>query len=191
MTSTSLSKYDEILLNHRKTIVQPIEPYITNIASTDFFSELESIVDSNPENLLAFFKENKHKLDIAQLDNYKNYDVIYRNNTTGDRYEMKWHYDNKKLIKHKISDLQKIHSIQIVHMDDKYIYGLYTNKPIRYTIIIYLDTYREDFMGGEFHFYNQTIYPRRGMLLFFSADELHKVSLLKSGRRRAVIVKIY
>ena len=188
---TSTSKYDEILLNHRKTIVQPIEPYITNIASTDFFSELESIVDSNPENLLAFFKENKHKLDIAQLDNYKNYDVIYRNNTTGDRYEMKWHYDNKKLIKHKISDLQKIHSIQIVHMDDKYIYGLYTNKPIRYTIIIYLDTYREDFMGGEFHFYNQTIYPRRGMLLFFTADELHKVSLLKSGRRRAVIVKIY
>jgi hypothetical protein len=188
---TSTSKYDEILLNHRKTIVQPIEPYITNIASTDFFSELESIVDSNPENLLAFFKENKHKLDIAQLDNYKNYDVIYRNNTTGDRYEMKWHYDNKKLIKHKISDLQKIHSIQIVHMDDKYIYGLYTNKPIRYTMIIYLDTYREDFMGGEFNFYNQTIYPRRGMLLFFTADELHKVSLLKSGRRRAVIVKIY
>ena len=82
---TSTTKYDEILLNHRKTIVQPIEPYITNIASTDFFSELESIVDSNPENLLAFFKENKHKLDIAQLDNYKNYDVIYRNNTTADR----------------------------------------------------------------------------------------------------------
>ena len=188
---TSTSKYDEILLNHRKTIVQPIEPYITNIASTDFFSGLESIEDPTSENLLDFFKENKHKLNIPQLDNYNNYEVIYRNNTAGDRYEMKWHYDNKKLIKHKISDLQKIHSIQIIHMDDKYIYGLYTNKPIRYTIIIYLDTYREDFMGGEFHFYNRTIYPRRGMLLFFTADELHKVSLLKSGRRRAIIVKIY
>lgn len=191
MTSTSISKYDEILLNHRKIIVQPIEPYITNIASTDFFSELELIADSNPNNILEFFKENKDKLNIPQLDNYNNYEVIYRNNTATDRYEMKWHYDNKKLIKHKISDLQKIHSIQIVHMDDKYIYGLYTNKPNRYTIIIYLDTYREDFMGGEFHFYNRTIYPRRGMLLFFTADELHKVSLLKSGRRRAVIVKIY
>jgi hypothetical protein len=183
--------YDEILLNHRKTMVQPIEPYITNIESTEFFNELESIKDSTPENLISFFKENKHKLNIPQLDIYKNYDIIYRNNTSEDRYEMKWHYDNKKLIKHKISDLQNIHSIQVIHMDDKYIYGLYTNKAVRYTIIIYLDTYIEDFTGGEFHFYNRTIYPRKGMLLFFTADELHKVSLLKSGRRRAVVIKIY
>ena len=42
---TSTSKYDEILLNYRITIVQPIEPYITNIASTDFFSELKSFKD--------------------------------------------------------------------------------------------------------------------------------------------------
>ena len=187
---TSTSNYDEILLNHRKSI-QSMERYITNISSTDFFTGLESIEDPTPEKILAFFKENKHELNIPQLDTYKNYDIIYRDNTRDDRYEMKWHYDNKKLIKHKISDLQKIHSIQIVHMDDKYIYGLYTNKPIIYTIIIYLDTYREDFTGGEFHFYNRTIYPRRGMLLFFTADELHKVSLLKSGRRRAVVVKIY
>ena len=188
---TSISKNDEILLNHRKTMIQQIEPYITNIAHTDFFTELESIEDPTPENLLVFFNENKHKLDIPQLDTYNNYEVIYRNNTAADRYEMKWHYDNKKLIKHKISDLQKIHNIQIIHMDDKYIYGLYTNKQIRYTMIIYMDTYREDFTGGELQFYNQTIYPRRGMLLFFTADELHKVSLLKSGRRRAVIMKIY
>ena len=191
MTSTSISKYDEILLNHRKTIVQPIESYITNIASTEFFNELESIEDPTPENLIEFFKENKHKLNIPQLDTYNNYEVIYRNNTAKDRYEMKWHYDNKKLIKHKISDLHKIHNIQLIHIDDKYIYGLYTNKPVRYTIIIYMDTYIEDFTGGEFHFYNRTIYPMRGMLLFFTSDELHKVSFLKSGRRRAVVIKIY
>jgi hypothetical protein len=172
-------------------MVQPIEPYITNIASTEFFIGLESIKDSTPENLISFFKENKHKLNIPQLDIYKNYDIIYRNNTSEDRYEMKWHYDNKKLIKHKISDLQNIHSIQVIHMDDKYIYGLYTNKPVRYSMIIYMDTYIEDFTGGEFHFYNRTIYPRKGMLLFFTSDELHKVSLLKSGRRRALVVKIY
>jgi hypothetical protein len=191
MTSTSTSKYDKILLNHRKTIVQLIEPYITNIEHTEFFLGLESIVNTTPENLIEFFKENKQKLNIPQLDTYNNYEVIYRNNTAKDRYEMKWHYDNKKLIKHKISDLHKIHNVQLIHMDDKYIYGLYTNKPVKYTIIIYMDTYIEDFTGGEFHFYNRTIYPRRGMLLFFTADELHKVSLLKSGRRRAVIVKIY
>ena len=187
---TSTSKYDEILLNHRKTI-QSMERYIINISSTDFFIGLESIEDQSEENILAFFKENKHELNIPQLDNYKNYDIIYRNNTSEDRYEMKWHYDNKKLIKHKISDLQNIHSIQVIHMDDKYIYGLYTNKPVRYTIIIYLDTYNVDFTGGEFHFYDRTIYPSKGMLLFFTADELHKVSLLKSGRRCAVVVKIY
>lgn len=190
ITSTSTSKYDQMLLNHQKTI-QSIEPHITNIASTDFFSELELIADPTPENLISFFKENKHKLNIPQLDTYNNYEVIYRNNTAQDRYEMKWHYDNKKLIKHKISDLHNIRSIQLIHMDDKYIYGLYTNKPIRYTMIIYMDTYIDDFTGGEFHFYNRTIYPRKGMLLFFTADELHKVSLLKSGRRRAVVVKIY
>ena len=191
MTSTSTSKYDKILLNHRKTIVQPIEPYITNIEHTEFFLGLESIMNTTPENIIDFFKENKYKLNITQLDTYNNYEVVYRNNTAQDRYEMKWHYDNKKLIKHKISDLHKIHNVQLIHMDDKYIYGLYTNKPVKYTIIIYMDTFIDDFTGGEFHFYNRTIYPRRGMLLFFTVDELHKVSLLKSGRRRAVIIKIY
>ena len=99
---TSISKNDEILLNHRKTMIQQIEPYITNIAHTDFFTELESIENPTPENLIDFFKENKQKLNIPQLNTYNNYEVIYRNNTAQDRYEMKWHYDNKKLIKHKI-----------------------------------------------------------------------------------------
>ena len=54
---TSTSKYDEILLNHRKTIVQPIELYITNIEHTEFFLGLESILNTTPENLIEFFKD--------------------------------------------------------------------------------------------------------------------------------------
>ena len=51
----------------------------------------------------------------------------------------------------------KIHSLQIIYMDDKYIYGLYCKNPIQFTI----DTYNIDFEGREFHF------PEIGMLLFF------------------------
>ena len=50
-----------------------------------------------------------------------------------DKYSMKMAYDNKQIIKHKISNLQKIHSLQIVNMDDKYIYGLYCKNPIQFT----------------------------------------------------------
>jgi hypothetical protein len=43
---------------------------------------------------------------------------VFRNNTVIDKYSMKMAYDNKQIIKHKISNLQKIHSLQIVNMDD-------------------------------------------------------------------------
>jgi predicted 2-oxoglutarate/Fe(II)-dependent dioxygenase YbiX len=104
---------------------------------------------------------------------------------------MNWHYDNKQLIKHKISNLQKIHSLQIISMDHKYIYGLYCKNPIQYTIIIYLDTYNIDFKGGEFHFCDEIIYPERGKTLIFNANELHKVSPLIGGKRRAIVIKVF
>lgn len=52
---------------------------------------------------------------------------VFRNNTAIDKYSMKMAYDNKQIIK------QKIHSLQIVNMDDKYIYGLYCKNPIQFT----------------------------------------------------------
>jgi hypothetical protein len=119
------------------------------------------------------------------------YEIVIRNHTASDIYSMNWHYDNKQLIKHKISDLQKIHSLQIVSMDEKYIYGLFCKNPIQSTIIIYFDTYNINFEGGEFHFHDQIIYPERGMLLFFNANELHRVTPLTGGKRRAIVVKIF
>ena len=68
---------------------------------------------------------------------------------------------------------------------------MYVLSILIYTIIIYLDTYNIDFEGGEFHFHDEVVYPERGMLLFFNADELHKVAPLTRGKRREIVVKIF
>ena len=54
-----------------------------------------------------------------------------------------------------------------------------------------LDTYNIDFEGGEFHFHDEIIYPERGMLLFFHSNDLHRVTPLTGGKRRAIVVKIF
>lgn len=179
---------ENILLEYQKTIPKSLR-MITNISHTSFFKELEKLSDDKIAN---FFHENILKFPIPNIfSKNTKYEIVIRNHTESDKYSMNWHYDNKQLIKHKISDLQKIHSLQIVSMDEKYIYGLYCKNPIKSTVIIYFDTYNIDFKGGEFHFHDQIIYPERGMLLFFHVDNLHKVTPLTSGKRRAIIVKIF
>ncbi len=184
-----MSKNDNILLEYQKTIPKSIR-IITNISHTAFFKELNR--ELTEEVIADIFDKNIWRFPIPNIF-FKDtkYEIVFRNHTEKDNYFMNWHYDNKQLIKHKISNLQKIHSLQIVTMDDKYIYGLYCKNPIHYTIIIYLDTYNIDFEGGEFHFHDQIIYPERGMLLYFDANELHKVAPLTRGKRRAIVVKIF
>jgi len=188
-----MSKLDNILLDYQKSLPKSYR-IITNISHTFFFKQLDNIdnIDKTIDELTDVFQKNLYHFPISNIfyENTK-YEIVFRNNTEYDNYSMKWHYDNKKIIKHKISDLQKIHSLQIISMDDKYIYGLYSKNPIRYTIIIYLDSYKTDFEGGEFYFHDEVIYPEKGMLLFFNADELHKVTPLIRGKRRAIVVKIY
>ena len=189
-----MSKIENILLEYQKTIPKSLR-IITNINQTIFFKELEYI-DINgeltDESIAEAFHRNIWRFPIQNIFSQDTkYEIVFRNHTENDKYSMNWHYDNKQLIKHKISNLQKIHSLQIVEMDDKYIYGLYCKNPIHFTIIIYLDTYNIDFEGGEFHFHDEIIYPERGMMLIFDANELHKVALLTSGKRRAIVIKIY
>ena len=188
-----MSKIEKLLLEYQKNIPKSMR-IITNISKTSFFKELDSLDklhQLSKDTIEEVFQNNLSKFPISNIfyEDIK-YEIVFRNHTEHDRYSMNWHYDNKQLIKHKISDLQKIHSLQIISMDDKYIYGLYCKNPIQYTIIIYLDTYKIDFEGGEFHFHDQVVYPEKGMLLFFHADELHKVAPLIRGIRRAIIVKI-
>lgn len=189
-----MSKSENILLEYQKTIPKSLR-IITNIIHTAFFKQLDNldkIGELTDITIADLFEKNLYQFPISNIF-YENtpFEIIFRNHMASDNYSMNWHYDNKQLIKHKISNLQKIHSLQIISMDDKYIYGLYCKNPIRYTIIIYLDSYNIDFEGGEFHFHDEIIYPERGMLLFFNSNELHKVAPLTGGKRRAIVVKVY
>ena len=188
-----MSKTENILLEYQKNIPKSLR-IITNIIHTSFFKELDNldkIVELSDGTIADLFRQNLERFPIPNIFfQDTKYEIVFRNHTASDNYSMKWHYDNKQLIKHKIPDIQKIHSLQIISMDDKYIYGLYCKNPIQYTIIIYLDSYNIDFEGGEFHFHDEIIYPERGLLLFFNSNELHKVTPLTGGKRRAIVVKI-
>ena len=157
-----MSKIENILLEYQKTIPKSLR-IITNISHTDFFRELDyldKLGELSEEKIANVFRANLEKFPIPNIffQNTK-YEIVFRNHTASDRYSMNWHYDNKQLIKHKISNLQKIHSLQIISMDDKFVYGLYCKNPIQFTIIIYLDTYNIDFEGGEFHFHDEFVHP--------------------------------
>ena len=183
---TLISKMENILLEYQKTIPKSLR-IITNISQTDFYKQLDNLSE---EKIADVFRDNLERFPIPNIFfQDTKYEIVCRNNTESDKYSMNWHYDNKQLIKHKISNLQKIHSLQIISIDEKYVYGLYCKNPIKFTIIIYLDTYNIDFEGGEFHF--EIIYPERGMILIFDANELHKVSPLTRGKRRAIVVKVF
>lgn len=189
-----MSKTENILLEYQKTIPKSLR-IITNISHTSFFRELDNLDklgELSEEKIADVFQANLERFPIPNIFfQDTKYEIVFRNHTSSDKYSMNWHYDNKQLIKHKISNLQKIHSLQIISMDHKFVYGLYCKNPIQFTIIIYLDTYNIDFTGGEFHFHDEVVYPERGMLLLFNAEELHKVSPLTAGKRRAIVVKIF
>jgi hypothetical protein len=184
---------ENILLEYQKTIPKSLH-IITNIIHTSFFRELDyldKLGELSEEKIANVFRENLERFPIPNIFfQDTKYEIVFRNHTEADKYSMNWHYDNKQLIKHKLSNLQKIHSLQIISMDDKFVYGLYCKNPIQFTIIIYLDTYNIDFEGGEFHFHDEVVHPEKGMLLFFNADELHKVTPLTRGKRRAIVVKV-
>lgn len=184
---TRMSKMENILLEYQKTIPKSLR-IMTNISHTSFFRELDNLSE---DKIADVFRANLERFPIPNIFfQDTKYEIVFRNNTESDKYSMNWHYDNKQIIKHKISNLQKIHSLQIISMDDKFVYGLYCKNPIQFTIIIYLDTYNIDFEGGEFHFHDEVVYPERGMLLLFNSNELHKVTPLTAGKRRAIVVKI-
>jgi hypothetical protein len=189
-----MSKIENILLEYQKTIPKSLR-IITNISHTEFFTQLnnlDKLGELTEKTIADVFRMNLEKFPIPNIFfQDTKYEIVFRNHTESDRYSMNWHYDNKQLIKHKISNLQKIHSLQIISMDDKFVYGLYCKNPIQFTIIIYLDTYNIDFEGGEFHFHDEVVYPEKGMLLLFNAEELHKVTPLISGKRRAIVVKVF
>jgi predicted 2-oxoglutarate/Fe(II)-dependent dioxygenase YbiX len=144
---------------------------------------IKQIVLNNFEFLKNLINEN-----LNNEINSNNIEIVYRNNTSEDKYSMKWHIDDKQLIK---KNIQPVHSMEIIHQDEKHIYALYGNKNPKYSIILYLDSHNIDFKGGEFHFENEIILPQKGDILIFDSRLVHKVDLLTSGRRRAILIKLY
>jgi hypothetical protein len=110
-----MSKIENILLEYQKTIPKSLR-IITNISYTDFFNELDNldkIGKLSEVSISDVFSKNICRFPIPDIF-FKDtkYEIVFRNHIAS-----KWHYDNKQLIKHKISDMQKIHSLQIISMD--------------------------------------------------------------------------
>ena len=81
---------------------------------------LDKLGELNDITIADIFRANLERFPISNVffQNTK-YEIVFRNHTAADKYSMKMAYDNKQLIKHKISNLH------IISMDDKYVYGLY------------------------------------------------------------------
>jgi hypothetical protein len=62
---------------------------------------------------------------------------------------------------------------------------------LEYSALLYLSDYGTDFTGGEIIFpkQNLTIYPTKGMLVFFRGDleHPHEVNTIISGNRYAIV----
>lgn len=63
---------------------------------------------------------------------------------------------------------------------------------LKYSALLYLSEYGEDFTGGELYFPKQdlTIRPKRGLLTFFPGDldHIHEVKTVTSGERYAIVM---
>ena len=117
---------------------------------------------------------------------FSEYEIVKRFHAD-DSYNLNWHMDNRQLQKHKIHN--DTNNLQIIYKNNKYKYGLWTHTKIpKYTAIIYLSS---DFEGGEFCFIDKIIKPKRGDVIIFDAQEIHKVNKLKSGVRNCYVIKFF
>jgi hypothetical protein len=172
-----------ILQYHDESFINSITELDDENTKSIFEKELHNIIDS-----LDISTEYKEELKNLQTE------IIVRYKTKDDNYYFNWHFDDKKLIVQKKHNKDVLHNLEIIYEDDKNIYGLYNknnNKKLVYTLIFYTNTHNIDFIGGEFCFIDRIIKPRKGMILLFSSNELHKVNLLNNGKRKAIVVKFY
>jgi len=173
--------------------------YITQYNDESF---INTITEFDEENTKTIFEKELHNIinnldiPIEYREELKNLEteIIVRNKTKDDNYYFNWHFDDKKLIVQSKKNKDSLHNLEIIYKDDKNIYGLYNknnDKKLVYTLIFYTSTHNIDFIGGEFCFIDKIIKPQKGMILLFHCDELHKVNLLNSGKRKAIVVKFY
>ena len=97
-------------------------------------------------------------------------------------WAMGWHKDDTSVFKNS-----KQHSKKY----DVGKYSFYSKKHPLYTLVLYMNTYGEDFFGGEFCFVDLEFKPMKGIAIFFDSREVHQVKKVVSGIRQSCVVKFY
>ena len=169
---------------------------IVNSLDKEWFVQLTSIKDNHAikQHIISHFD--------SIIDDYHLYkeitsdDIVLRFNNN-DKYNLGWHQDNRILQKQNVYNRHKIHDLEIIKEDDKYIYGIWCQKtPPEKTVLIYLSTYGEDFFGAELQLLTSidgeyaTIYPKKGDVISFDGRELHRVQQLHKGDRKCIVIKL-
>ena len=133
----------------------------------------------------------EYKNEILGNDKDLYYNIVYRDNCD-DNYNLNWHLDDRILQKHQIG-LSK--DLDVLFIKNNYEYSLWNRRPdkkiLKRTIIIYLSSINEDFLGGELEFLDEVIIPKSGITISFNNYDLHRVRKLKAGHRKVIVIKIY
>lgn len=152
------------------------------------------ITDHNNSEWFGNFKNmnNDQIKDFLQNTLYlgRNIRVVFRDILLGEKYELNWHLDDRVLQKHPLGISR---NLEIIYKNDKYEYGLWKSTAFSLieTEIIYLSTYGKDFTGGQIEFQDTIIKPFCGLSIRFDKNQLHRVLPVRSGSRKAVVIKFY
>jgi hypothetical protein len=121
----------------------------------------------------------------VDLTNYEQ-EIIERENAVG--FYLNWHIDDCAVFKHDPNlEGEKQNNVPL---DDKY--SLFHMKPLpKYTMIIYLTSIDEDFIGGEFEFVDQLIRPKKYDVIMFDSREVHRVRRFRDGTRKNILIKFF
>jgi len=114
------------------------------------------------------------------IDNSMRIEVIAKVGQNG--WKMGWHQDDVSFYKNSRKHCEKY------GVDKFTICG--KNPPV-YTMVLYMNTYGEDFFGGEFCFVDLEFKPMKGIAVFFDSREVHCVKKIVSGTRESCVVKFY
>ena len=207
MKNNILVEYGREILQKNPEIIQ--SRHIINIFDLKFYKDLEKIIKEETDKIILekkyyiieeYIKRNIINLvgileiDIKIKDILSNniIEVVHRYHKGEDKYNLGWHFDNKKLIIQNLKNKNKLHNLEVINITDQKIFALYIKDRIpKYTVILYFYTYDKDFKGGELEFIEYIYLPKKGDLLLFDSRELHRVNYLKNGNRRCIVIKFY
>jgi hypothetical protein len=116
------------------------------------------------------------------------YVKVERESTEG--FSMKWHMDDRVLIKLK-KECEVDPTDVLIHEDYKVTKRNKDKNLPSYSVIVYQSDYNKDFTCGEFEFVDEIILPKKNKMIFFDSQEVHRVQPVKSGIRKAILYKFY